>query len=556
MKKLIFTLLFTLAFAAIFAAAPTKKDFDEWNRLTEDEKMLCLLTEPFLFGRLGLKTSSLNPEPKKNISVSDLALYNGMNINSKRKLYDYIDKYMNGQTGNIADYEKAKALYNKYPAYSVEEISKMECLDLQETCFLFIYAENKNKIGDHGFLVFDAVRALSAIRFGIALNICSEDEAINLAKPIMEQLLNAYDSYEDFASHYWLEQSFFNLLCKYETEDSHRYFKDIIEIFNKKHSNSENSSNSKYAINYDIKFPAHNQNGNPVLTYDDAFYDPSKEAMKWYNIKRLEHRGKDLVMHSAESKAKKDIAEMLDFPAIALSEMIYCVTNNDFDKVPEYLKAFENIENKSDTYQRAYILCGLAYYKSCRNEELMDLIEKNEDEKFCSYLRAFYYTDKFARTVNEKLKKDDTFHEDIETFVPQCEKLANEILNNYFAAKNEFVLGNSPYAGKIQAFFWERDIPNKAVLECDNRIMRSAIGCEACAYSYLFWAYTNCSHDSCVARDYEKGFIYYEKSKEILNKYNNEKNIRLILGDNVYDTLIENLNWVDEIFNVRYVPRN
>ena len=107
------------------------------------------------------------------------------------------------------------------------------------------------------------------------------------------------------------------------------------------------------------------------------------------------------------------------------------------------------------------------------------------------------------------------FHVDIETFVPQCEKLANEILNNYFAAKNELDLSLKYNIHNVDPVLWERDIPNKAVLECDNRIMRSAIGCEACAYSYLFWAYTNCSHDSCVARDYEKGFIYYEKSKEI-----------------------------------------
>ncbi len=551
MKKLIFTLLFTLAFAAIFAAAPTKKDLDEWNSLTEDERMLCLLTEPFLFGRLGLKTSSLNPEPKKNISVSDLALYNGMNINSKRKLYDYIDKYMNGQTGNIADYEKAKALYNKYPAYSVEEISKMECLDLQETCFLFIYAENKNKIGDHGFLVFDAVRALSAIRFSIALNICSEDEAINLAKPVMEQLLNAYDSYEDFASHYLLEQSFFSLLCKYDTEDSHRYYKDLIDIFYKKHSNSENSSNSKYAINYDIKFPAQNQNGNPVLTYGDAFYEPSKEAMKWYNVKRLEHRGKDLVMNSAASKAKKNIAEMLDFPAIALSEMFYCVIDNDFDKVPEYMKAFENIENKNDTYQRAYILCGLAYYNSGKNEELMDLIEKNEDEKFCSYLRTYYYRNKMKDVIFEKLDKDESFYEDMENFVPQCEQLADEILKNYSAAQNDLILGNSPYAGKIQAFFWERDIPNKAVLECDDKIMRFTRGCEAYAYGYLFWVYTMCSYDALEARDFENGFIYFQKSKEILNKYNKEQNLRVVLGSR-YDDLKDNLDYLEKYYSNRY----
>lgn len=255
------------------------------SKTEEDEKWICLLTEPFL-GAKGMSTTTVNPEPKNKGSNSRKLLEGEWKLNSKRDIRNLIERYQNGNWGDNKAFMEAKALYKKYPDSSLDEIATIEGLDSGKIIDLYYYAENKDKIGEHGLLAFDAVRILSVIRLGVAAGWLTKEGAIAAAMPLMKELLNAYDSWEDFVTHFALGGYYYNMRYDY---DLPAYQKELAAARKKYDESAKSGKKSKTNTSHDIKFPAKNRNDSPILTYDDMFYTPSEDAQKWCLI--LKNKG-------------------------------------------------------------------------------------------------------------------------------------------------------------------------------------------------------------------------------------------------------------------------
>ena len=104
--------------------------------------------------------------------------------------------------------------------------------------------------------------------------------------PLMKELLNAYDSWEDFVTHFALGGYYYNMRYDY---DLPAYQKELAVARKKYDESAKSGKKSKTNTSHDIKFPAKNRNDSPILTYDDMFYTPSEDAQKWCLI--LKNKG-------------------------------------------------------------------------------------------------------------------------------------------------------------------------------------------------------------------------------------------------------------------------
>ncbi len=528
MKKLIFTLLFTLACAAIFSAAPTKKDFDEWNSLTEDERMLCLLTDPYVSDD-GLKTTSVNPEPVNKGKKSIDRLNNGWGAYSRKDVLQWYVTKMNGLCR--VNYESAKELYNRYPGSTVEEIAIAECLYLEDLPYLIFYADNHEKLGEYAFLALDAVKILTPLRYAVAANWITEQEAVEFAKPVLDEVANAFYSYEDFIAHYTLENSLMSLIGVISTN---------IDTYNKQNvpavlARYAKPSSSKYAINYDIKFPAQKQNGNPILTYDDVFYTPDEDSLKLYALRRWVYRENDRLSTEEVKKLKSYIEEKKYIPAVAYRGLLVDGENKDYEGMKDYLKAFDNAGTKTSLYHMAYILYGEYCAMTPQGKEyLLWAIEKQEGEKSYYFLRSIYNVFQLMELVNSSLPGDDFF-----SIVSVLAEPASEMLDNYNKAVSAFS------ATEFDSLDWEL------------REMYTELYLFANCVCFAFNAKN--SIVSFLARNNEEAYDCAKKAREILNYFvenEMENELRDFFGSKDFDEYLSDLEFVENKFNKRYIPNN
>ena len=311
MKRIIVVCIFLCFCLALFPKS-SKQMLKEWEALSEDEKWLCLLTEPFL-GAKEMSLTTVNPEPRNGGLRSRDFLENGWKLHSKEDILDLIERYENGNWGG-KDWQLEYAIdsFEKYPGVSIDKIATTECMEIYQAVVIGFYAENRDKLGSHLTLALDLVRILSVLRWGVAAGWLNTAEALSVAKPLMMQLLNAYDSWEDFAVHFAVGWYFYACACGY---DFSSYKTDILN-FVSVYSSSDIPDN--HVVSHNIKFPAKNRNENPILTYDDAEYTPSEEAEKWYLLRRAFSSDPKTWAYADKKRYSEVLAEKKNIPAVAL----------------------------------------------------------------------------------------------------------------------------------------------------------------------------------------------------------------------------------------------
>ncbi len=315
MKRIAVVCIF-LCFCISLFAKSSNQMLKEWNALSEDEKWLCLLTEPFFCAK-GMSLTTVNPEPGGGKKQSKDFLEKDWKLHSKKDILNLIERYENGKwSGKNWGLEYAIDSFKKYPEASIDKIATTECMEIYQVVNLCFYAENKEKLGSHLTLALDAGRILSVIRWGVAVGWFTESEAVSVAKPLMTQLLNAYDSWEDYAVHFAIGWHFYAYTCGYYPSS---YKEDIWKLA-KKYSSSDIPDD--HVVSHNIKFPAKNRNNNLKLTYADAEYTPSEEAEKWYLLRRALRYSPGTWAYSESSKYYDIVAEKENVPAVALLKVL------------------------------------------------------------------------------------------------------------------------------------------------------------------------------------------------------------------------------------------
>lgn len=173
-----------------------------WNNNNDKEKAILTLTANNA-STWGFVISEFDCSVRKpDSSVSDFTggdaknlLSNLYGIKSKEELL----REVNGSTDwSGREYEEVKALIQKYPDKKPYEIAEIEHKDVTTVAHIYCMKVIGDKLGPHGISFEHKIRSMFLLRLAVGAGIITHDEAVDIAWPIAEELLNWYSSYEDF----------------------------------------------------------------------------------------------------------------------------------------------------------------------------------------------------------------------------------------------------------------------------------------------------------------------------------------------------------------------
>lgn len=416
MKKIGAVFAFICLCFALFADASIQM-LKSWSNLSEDEKWFCLLSEP-LMEQNSLSIATVNPEnyvPVGKKSVSQQILENSWGLYSRGDVLILVEDYRLRKLGHSVTYSKFKERLNQTKQKSVqaavEEIAIKDCMTFYSIARAYFVAEMQNLLGEYGLLAWDYGRVLSILRWSIAAGWFTESEALDLAKPFIDELINAYDSWEDYAVHYAFGRVFYAIS---DGEDYNAYLNTCLDCIKKYDIAISEKDKDKVFSYHNTKFPGKNRNNNRILTYKDAVYKPSKEAANWIlTVKETNNKGSTA---TDAAKFAFFIPKKKNIPAAAY--LMAIVQAND-DKVPlktiakafeDAVPAFENVENPSDLYFMFYIKYAFVAYHLNDLKKMEFAISKFKDGAFeaadLQYIYCIYYTEK-AKTAGYNKKYEE-----------------------------------------------------------------------------------------------------------------------------------------------------
>lgn len=425
MKKIALLIVFFCLCITLFANVSSKM-IEEWQMLSEDEKWFCLLSEP-LMEQNSLSITTVNPEryvPIGSKSISQLILEDSWELFSKEDVLIKVEEYKlkNREDGGAGQNTKYNILKNqlkqlsskstKNPITLIDQLAIKECMDFRTIIRLCFVTEMQDILGEYGLLAWDYGRILSVLRWSIAAGWLSETEALNLAKPFIDEILNSYDSWEDYAVHYALGRAYF---ASSDSKDYKEYLDEVLRCIKKYDIKvSENEKDKVFTYN-NTKFPAANQNNNRILKYADAVYKPSKDAAQWIQAMRVGSFGEASVTNSEYAVLNNFLERKIKIPAAGflravmfyeketakLNEILNTyngknITDKDqakinklyttsFKKILNYFDeanpAFENTENKNDLYYNFYIHYAATAYFANDVKKMSTTISMLDEEK-------------------------------------------------------------------------------------------------------------------------------------------------------------------------------
>lgn len=190
-------------------------------------------------------------------------------IKDKQGLLEYI-KNPDAKT-IIPSYEDCKQDMEKYTEESIIEIAEKENYSVPGISWLFFIDSMSDYIGKNGIEIYTKARVLMALRLGAGAGFITREESVEYAKPIVNQLLNEYVSFQDFTAHYAASQSFLGV-----TKSSYaKWPADIMKLYN---------DVNKFLPVKEIEFSG--SLADTPLLFDDAYYKPKWEALWWSKVQR------------------------------------------------------------------------------------------------------------------------------------------------------------------------------------------------------------------------------------------------------------------------------
>ncbi len=193
-------------------------------------------------------------------------------INSYSSLMKMVNSLL--EEGHSKAYNDLLDLLKKYPHKSVLKIAKKEHLDILSISRLYWVAEMKDKLGSHGIEAWDEGRVITWIRWSVGAGYISYDEAINLIVPIIDNIRQNYNSWDDYMAHYIAGRSFYSL-------SSSKYKNNMTE------SLAAVKTCRAYIPYETLTFHQFNVDKQHIMTVSDSQYTPSKEGLKWEEFRTL-----------------------------------------------------------------------------------------------------------------------------------------------------------------------------------------------------------------------------------------------------------------------------
>ena len=108
-----------------------------WNKLSDDEKWFCALSEPFIKEH-SLSVATLNPEENVSDNSKSASILKAVwNLHSKDDVLDFVEKYRLNHLGENVAINEAKARLSRNSKLSINEIAvKAWTVFLWQNCIL------------------------------------------------------------------------------------------------------------------------------------------------------------------------------------------------------------------------------------------------------------------------------------------------------------------------------------------------------------------------------------------------------------------------------------
>ena len=113
--------------------------------------------------------------------------------------------------GHSGAYKMLSGLLDKYPDKNPFEIALLEELDILDISRLMYVRDTRQSTGPQGIEAWDQGREITILRWGIACGYITAEKAKELIAPVIQKIIQNYDSWTDFIEHYVIGRGFYYL---------------------------------------------------------------------------------------------------------------------------------------------------------------------------------------------------------------------------------------------------------------------------------------------------------------------------------------------------------
>lgn len=190
-----------------------------------------------------------------------------VSITNKKELISYVQNPL--QTSIFQNYLAAVELIESYPDKEIVKIGEENNYSIGGISRLFFTDAMKEHLGKHGLESFLQTEVLFVLRLGVGAGYISKEEALYYGMPVANQLLQNYNSFEDYAADFAACKSFIGL-PKLNHASSPA---DVMIQYN---------NAVKYFPVEEIHFTA--EDADEPLSFYDAYYKPAGDALLWCQV--------------------------------------------------------------------------------------------------------------------------------------------------------------------------------------------------------------------------------------------------------------------------------
>ncbi len=243
---------------------------DEWEKNSLEEKAIIALSfylnrnNDFLPSKYDLSVTMDNKKADPAAKLQD-----AYSISNREELIQYV------KTSSPAYNEKNYSIFYENlvsnPDKTVLEISEEKNYSVFGVSSLFFVDSMKNHIGKNGITIFSKIRNLFVLRLGAGAGYITREESVEYARPIVEEILKQYVSYEDFSAHFAASESYLGI-------SSSKFIKWPLTVM--KYYNDVEEYISIDELNFT------GSDADTPLSFDDAYYKPVDEALWWTSVQK------------------------------------------------------------------------------------------------------------------------------------------------------------------------------------------------------------------------------------------------------------------------------
>ena len=261
--------------------------------------------------------------------------------------YEQLMKEFNEIPDELSGYEEFRKESEKNPELSVIKFCAQKDFNIVTASGMYYINAKKNFLGKHCMDAWIAARRIGTLRWGMGAGFISEEEAVELIKPIVQKVKEDYVSFEDFNNH-WIAAYCYKFIDK--DDDVNTTIARLDDV----------TKDARAYIPFEtLKFTGENADTTYPLVVGALYYFPDETAEKLKAAKKLQDLYNDdkadtgtLEQLIKLEEGDKDFSDFVCNLHLALMQRL-----STYQERIDYLESkwdyISSLENKAGTYSFA-----------------------------------------------------------------------------------------------------------------------------------------------------------------------------------------------------------